>query len=180
VWRRGATLGHAYSNIHVVDLRSGGNPTFLRAFGRFWLKGLFGLLAFAFMGTTRRHQALHDLAFGTTVEIRDPSRASAFEYVTERSPGLLRVSVPPWRRLLIIVAYSSLAFLLLSIALMAAESDDCFSGNLCSPREKFWENVLGLTWVGVQAVVIIFGWRGRLFGARGRPQSPPEPTPRAA
>src|SRR3954468_5946410 len=53
VWRRGATLGHMAANLRVVALGSGGNPTFLRAFIRFWLKTFVGLLAFVFMGTTR-------------------------------------------------------------------------------------------------------------------------------
>jgi uncharacterized RDD family membrane protein YckC len=180
VWRRGATLGHAYTNLRVVDLRSGGNPTFLRAFGRFWVKGLFGLLVFVFMGTTRRHQALHDLIFGTTVEIRDPSRATAFDYVTERGPDPLRVSVPAWRRLLVILVYQLVLFIVFALSLLAAESGDCFNRNVCSPTEKLLESSLALTWLGALALVISLGWRGRLAGARARPQPGPiGSTPRA-
>jgi uncharacterized RDD family membrane protein YckC len=170
VWRRGATLGHAYANIRVVALSSGGNPGSLRAFGRFWLKGIFGLLAFVFMGTTRRHQALHDLVFGTTVEIRDPSRATAFDYVTERTPDLLAVSVPAWRRALVILACSFVTFILFGLSLVAIESAECLNGNVCSPTEKLWESALGLIWIGAQALVIILGWRGRLLGARAQPR----------
>jgi hypothetical protein len=81
-----ATLGHMAANIHVVDLRTGGKPTFLRALARSWLKAFAGLLAFAFMGTTRRHQALHDLAARTTVEITDPAKALPQHFVEERAP----------------------------------------------------------------------------------------------
>jgi uncharacterized RDD family membrane protein YckC len=168
VWQRGATLGHAYINIHVVDVRSGGNPTFLRALGRFWLKGVFGLLAFVFMGTTRRHQALHDLIFGTTVEIRDPARATEREYVQERVPDPSQVPAPPWRRAFVIVLYSTLVFVLFGIVVTTTESSACLTENRCSPDDQLLETVLGLVWMGAQAWLIVFGWRGRLVGARSR------------
>lgn len=167
VWQRGATLGHMAVNIRVVDLRSGGNPSFLRAFARFWLKGIVGLLAFAFMGTTRRHQALHDLAARTMVEIKDPTKAQPEHFVEERAP------IPPAglpsarRRVVVILAYSMASWLALGVSLAATESSECFEHtSACTPQERILENVFGLLFVGAVAAWIILGWTGRLLGAR--------------
>jgi hypothetical protein len=166
VSRRGATLGHAAANIRVVDLRTGGNPTFLRALGRFWLKGVVGLLAFAFMGTTRRHQALHDLAAGTTVEITDPAKARAEHFVEERGP-LLTAGLPSWpRRVVVILMYSVMTWVVFAVALLSTESAECLERHACTQGERLLELVLSLCLVGSHAAWIILGWTGRLLGAR--------------
>jgi hypothetical protein len=166
--RRGATVGHAFANIRVVDARTGANPGFLHALGRFWLKGLFGLLAFIFMGTTRRHQGLHDLAFGTTVEIRDASRASPYDYVEERAPDPTRVPAPVWRRVVVILVYSLACLVGYVLVLYLTESSECFDHTLCSAAERVWEFIVGLAWLSAQAACIVLGWNGRLVGARSR------------
>ncbi len=178
VWLRGATLGHMAANIRVVDLRTGGNPTFLRAFARFWLKAFVGLVAFAFMGTTRRHQALHDLAAGTTVEIADPEKALPAHFVTERDP-LSTMGLPSrLRRVLVILAYSMISWVLLGVALISTQSEQCLERDFaCTPGERLLERVLGLLFVGLLATWIVFGWNGRLLGARRTRQvvSPSQP-----
>jgi uncharacterized RDD family membrane protein YckC len=181
VWRRGATLGHMAANIRVVDLRTGDNPTFLRASGRFWLKAFVGLLAFVFMGTTRRHQALHDLAARTTVEINDPAKALPEHFVEERA-HLPTADLPSrLRRIVVILAYSVVSWLVLGAALIAIESDQCLEHNsACSPAERLLESVLGLLFVGVLAACIIFGWTGRLLGARLTPHRVVPTTPPGA
>ena len=168
VSRRGGTVGHAVANIRVVDARAGGNPGFVRALGRFWLKGVVGLLAFIFMGTTRRHQGLHDLAFGTTVEIRDASRATAYDYVEERAPDPTRVPAAMWRRVVVILVYSSACLVGYGLVLYLTESPECFDDTLCSAAERVWEFIVGLAWLGTQAACIVLGWNGRLVGARSR------------
>ena len=179
VWRRGATLGHRAANLRVVDQRTGGNPTFLRAFGRFWLKAFVGLLAFAFMGTTRRHQALHDLAAGTTVEIKDPAKALPEHFVGERDPLPAEGLPSRLRRVVVILAYSVVSWLLLGITLITTESEQCLEHYTCSPEERLLGNILGLVFAGVLAACIIFGWTGRLLGARRTriaPTTPPDPA----
>jgi RDD family protein len=166
VWRRGATLGHMAANIRVVDQRTGGNPTFLRALGRFWLKAFVGLLAFAFMGTTRRHQALHDLAARTTVEIADPAKALPEHFVEERAP-LPAAGLPSrLRRVVVILAYSLVTWIAVGIAAVTTESAECLERNHCSPAERLLDDVVGLILAGVLAACIILGWTGRLWGAR--------------
>jgi uncharacterized RDD family membrane protein YckC len=167
VSRRGATLGHRVANCRVIEVRTGAPPGFLRALARFWLKSLLGIFAFVFMALTRRHQALHDLAFGTAVLIADPERARPWHYAEERSSESLSVGVPAWRRIIIVVAYSIVAFLACSIVLIAAQSSECLEFERCTPEEQLRESIVGLGWLGVQAVLIVMGWKGRLLGARG-------------
>jgi hypothetical protein len=180
VWRRGATLGHMAANIRVVDQRTGGNPTFLRAFGRFWLKAFVGLLAFAFMGTTRRHQALHDLAARTTVEIADPAKALPQYFVEERGP-LTAADLPSrLRRVVVILAYSLVSWLAIGVAAISTESAECLERHYCSPAERLLDDVVGLILAGVLAACIILGWTGRLWGARRTHRVVPPPPPDAA
>ena len=165
---RGATVGHAYANIRVVDLATGANPGFLRALGRVVVKGLLGLVAFIFMALTRHHQALHDLLFRTAVVVRDPSRASGLDYVTERLPVRGRVAAPVWRRLLVILSYSFVCLAVFGLVLGFTESRECFEEDLCSAGERTWETLWGVLWLGAQAGCLVFGWRGGLWGARSR------------
>jgi hypothetical protein len=128
---------------------------------------MVGLLAFAFMGTTRRHQALHDLAARTTVEITDPAKARPEHFVEERAP-IPQAGLPSrLRRVVVILAYSVVSWLALVIFMAATESPECFKHtSACSPRERVLENVYGLLFVGAVAGCIILGWAGRLVGAR--------------
>jgi uncharacterized RDD family membrane protein YckC len=175
VWRRGATLGHALTNLRVVDLRSGGNPGFLKSLGRFWLKSLVGLAAFAFMGTTRRHQALHDLAAGTTVELRDPDRARPEHFVGARADLPAEGLPPAWRRIAVIVVYVVGSWLLLGLVLVGLESDACVQNpGACTGTERAMDAAMGLLCVGSLALCIVLGWRGRLPGARRKRGPAPE------
>jgi uncharacterized RDD family membrane protein YckC len=70
----GGTLGHHFTNLRVVDDRSGGNVGFLKACARVVLKGVLGLYSFVILAATRRNQAVHDLLTRSTVQIRDPAK----------------------------------------------------------------------------------------------------------
>lgn len=166
VARRGATVGHAFANVRVVFVQTGMPPGFLRATARFWLKGLAGWLSFAFMSTTPRYQALHDLVAGTTVEIRDPTRALPTHYAVERTPEAARSLPPPWRRLAVILVYSALTFVGVVVLLGLLESEACLDGVRCSPAERLLERLMEIALLGTLAAWIIIGWQGRLPGAR--------------
>jgi uncharacterized RDD family membrane protein YckC len=78
---RGATIGHMAYNLRVLDRRTGRPPTLPKAIVRTFIKSLLGLVSFVAMSLTRQHQALHDLATGTVVEIADPSRVNPADAV---------------------------------------------------------------------------------------------------
>ena len=79
----GSTVGHYFTNLRVVDERSGGNVSFLKACARVAIKGVLGLYSFVILAATRRNQAVHDLLTKSTVQIRDPAKASPGQYVIE-------------------------------------------------------------------------------------------------
>ncbi len=82
----GGTIGHRLLNLRVVDERTLGNPTLAKALLRFVVKVVLGVISFVSMAFTRKHQSLHDLLTGSTVRIRDVSRAAPYHYVGEKPP----------------------------------------------------------------------------------------------
>lgn len=48
----GSTLGHYFTNLRVVDERSGGNVSFLKACARVAIKGVLGLYSFVILAAT--------------------------------------------------------------------------------------------------------------------------------
>jgi uncharacterized RDD family membrane protein YckC len=167
----GGTVGHYVSNLRVVDNRTSGNINFFKAVVRTVLKAVLGWLSFVTMGTTRRHQAIHDLLTRSTVQIRNPGKAGADHYGIEQIE-LSGAGMPSGvRRLIMIVLYLMIVFLLCGFVLMALEAADlvssaCLERDRCSTSER----LVLITWffvlLGFSVLCIVLGWRGRLLGAR--------------
>jgi len=85
VWQRGGTVGHLAMNLRVVNNRTGQNVSLLQAVARFWLKAFLGILSFFSMNFSRRHQAIHDIVTGSSVQIRDAAKAQTYHYTVGRS-----------------------------------------------------------------------------------------------
>jgi uncharacterized RDD family membrane protein YckC len=167
----GGTLGHYFSNLRVVDEHSGGNVSFLKACARVVIKGVLGLYSFVVMTATRRNQAVHDLLTRSTVQIRDPARASPHQYITERTE-LSDSNMPSrWRRLAVICCYLLLIFaiyigVLAGVMAMGGLSRRCLDNNYCSTGERIVSIAVPLLLLVASALCIGLGWRGKLFGAR--------------
>lgn len=84
---QGGTIGHRLQNLRVVDNRTGGNLSFLKALGRFALKAPLGLISFGSMAFSKRHQAIHDILTRSTVQMRDSARALPYQYVLGPKPS---------------------------------------------------------------------------------------------
>jgi uncharacterized RDD family membrane protein YckC len=172
VSRMGGTLGHYFTNLRVVDDRGGGNIGFARASARVVIKGVLGLYSFVILAATRRNQAVHDLLTRSTVQIRDPAKALPGQYIAER-PELAAVGLPsPWRRIAVTCAYLLLMvviylFIVGRIVAPGAISNACLERNFCSGGERIFSLIIGVGLLGLCAVCITLGWRGRLVGARG-------------
>ena len=111
----GSTLGHYFANLRVVDERSGGNVSFLKACARVVIKGVLGVYSFVTLAATRRNQAVHDLLTKSTVQIRDPAKALPGQYVNERN-GTADTSLPSrGRRVATIFVYLALMHVALSL-----------------------------------------------------------------
>jgi hypothetical protein len=167
----GGTLGHYSTNLRVVDDRSGGNVSFLKACARVVIKAMLGWYSFVILAATRRNQAVHDLLTRSTVQIRDPARARPGQYITERvelaAPGM----PSGMRRTVVICVYLLLLFVVFVIALnmmvaTGALSRGCLNNGYCSGGERIASLALGVGLLVTTAVVIAMGWRGKLFGAR--------------
>ena len=171
VSRIGGTLGHYLNNLRVVDEDNGGNISFLRACTRGVIKALLGLYSFVILAATSRNQAVHDLLTGSTVQIRDPAKASPGQYIIERTELAATDMPSPRRRLAVISGYlllTAIVYLLITHSIIAAGviSGGCIDRNVCSASERILSLNLGLALLAASAVCIALGWRGRLVGAR--------------
>lgn len=166
VWRLGGTVGHRRANLRVVVDATGRPPGLPRAFARFAIKGVLGLISFATMALTRRHQAVHDSLTGTTVRIWDLGSARDWDVRWEREVSEVPGLPSRTRRAVVIASYVAGAYLGLAVAIQVALSDACVFANRCSAGEELASQVLGLAWLGASAALIIAGWRGRLWGCR--------------
>jgi uncharacterized RDD family membrane protein YckC len=170
VWRGGGTLGHSWANLRVVA-DDGGNLSLARALGRFALKSLLGWYSFVSMAATRRNQALHDLLTRSTVQIRDPAKATPSQFITERR-GFDGAGRPSrLRRTAVTLVYLVVCFFLygfvFDLMLRAGiVSSACFYRNMCSGGDRIIDFVAAIVLLLVFASVVAFGWRGRLLGAR--------------
>jgi RDD family len=167
----GGTLGHYSTNLRVVDDRSGGNVSFLKACARLVIKAVLGWYSFVILAATRRNQAVHDLLTRSTVQIRDPARVRAGQYITERvelvasgmPSGMRRVAVICVYLLLLVAVFIAVAGAIVSAGWL---SRSCFEKDYCSGAERTLTLVTSVALLVMIAVVIAMGWRGKLFGAR--------------
>ncbi len=164
----GSTIGHYVCNLRVVDNRRGGNVSFGKAIVRMVIKTILGLFSFLSMTVASRHQAIHDLLTGSTVQIRNLEKAKTHHFAFEREEvkSLSRV-----RRIAMIVIYV-LGWTVICVCastvvvLIGLESANCAKGYTCSPVEKLLEATMSLVWIGGIGLLMGLGWRGKLWGAR--------------
>ncbi len=174
VSRIGGTLGHTFANLRVVDDQGGGNIGFARACARALIKAVLGLYSFVILAVTRRNQAVHDLLTRSTVQIRDSAKASPGQYIAERTEVSGTGMPSPLRRIAVTCGYLlviAIIYIFLIGRLIPAGviSDACIDRNFCSAGERIFSLIFGTGLLGLCAVCIALGWRGRLVGARGTP-----------
>lgn len=172
----GGTIGHYLSNLRVVDDRTNGNVSLPKAVVRVIIKAVLSWYSFISMAAARRHQAVHDLLTRSTVQIRDPAKASPSHYSRERVELLSSGMPPRWRRILVIAACFFASFLLLGLVFGGLRttglySRACLDYGRCSEGERWLDIGLGLGVLGALVLCIGLGWRGRLWGARRQAES---------
>jgi hypothetical protein len=163
---QGRTLGQRLCNLRVVAPTVDGRLPLWKAFLRWLLKALTGLASFATMGATQRNQALHDLPFGTTVEIADLARATPSDFIRERPPVAGTRLPSRLRRALVIIVGLVILYIMVIVFAAVAISEACLTSEQCTSGERWLLGVLGTGWLAGSIAVCIFGWQGRLFGAR--------------
>jgi uncharacterized RDD family membrane protein YckC len=172
---RGYTVGQQLSNLRVVAPTPSGRLPLWKAFLRWLLKAVTGLGSFATMGATRRNQALHDLPFGTTVQIANPSLAKERDFITERREVTAGRLPSRTRRVVVIAGYLILFAFLVGPIMSLGASSDCVDLSRCAPGERLWTDIVATAWMAASIAVGIFGWKARLFGARRRAVVPDSP-----
>jgi uncharacterized RDD family membrane protein YckC len=174
----GSTIGHYFANLRVVDERHHGNVSFLKAVVRLLIKTVLGWYSFVTMAATRRNQALHDKLTASTVQIRDRAKAQPWHYITERTE-LGNPNLPSrTRRIVVLLVYLLLAFVVLIVVEVLLQgtgviSRTCLDKNYCSAGERWTNIAVGVIWVIGCAWIVGLGWRGKLWGARLRAGTPP-------
>ena len=166
VWRRGGTVGHQRHNLRVVSDRSGANPGLFDCVIRWLVKAFFGVFSLFFMGVTGRHQALHDLASGTTVQVRSSEMARVGDFVGERPSPVGADDVSAARRIAVIVGYQALIWACMSVASILFTSDVCALEDRCTEGEDLAIALVRFLWLLLAGGTVVLGWRGKLFGAR--------------
>lgn len=168
VWRFGGTLGHISQNLRIVSDRTGLNPGLASAFTRWLVKGVAGALSFFFMALTQRHQALHDFASRTTVQVRDLGRIRDSYFIAGRSRPVGAVDVSITRRIAVILVWQAVNFVSVVVVSVLLVSEACFSDDRCTAGDDLALTIGSVAMVIVGGVVLVLGWKGRLFGARRR------------
>jgi hypothetical protein len=123
------------------------------------------------LAATRRNQAVHDLLTRSTVQIRDLAKASPGQYIAERTELAASGMPSPSRRIAVTCGYLLLVALIYVVIIgrfivPGVISNACIDGNFCSGGERILSLILGVGLLGLCAVCIALGWRGRLVGAR--------------
>jgi hypothetical protein len=175
VWLFGATIGHRGANIRVVSDKTGGPPSFLVSFARFFVKSFLGFPSFVSMAFTRRHQSVHDYVTRTTVQLRDLSIASDDDYLLERVPDTVTIAIPATtsRRITVTLLYIVVAYLLSSLAGVGLVSDQCLSQSECSSADAANSRLVTYLLLAAIVAIAVQGWRGRLWGARSHIETAP-------
>ena len=129
--------------------------------------------SFITMATTMRHQAVHDLLTHSTVQIRDAAKAQPHHFIGSRqelgAPGM-----PSALRRIIVIAVCLIAIFVVFTVMLALTStvglvsQRCIDGAPCTGRELAVLGILWICWFGASVAAGIFGWRGRLWGARAK------------
>lgn len=165
----GGTVGHHIMKIKIVDTRSLHRIGLLRALCRSILRTWLGWLSLIFTLCTKNHQALHDLVLRSCVLLTHPEVMPASERRTQQLPDKNYNYPPIWRRTLLVILYLLLWLFAFYIASNLLVSNSCAYNFQCTNPEKALHLMMSLIFWFVAGVILVFGCRGLLPGARRTP-----------
>jgi uncharacterized RDD family membrane protein YckC len=164
----GGTIGHHLRGIRVLDSKTMSGLGILRATLRFIVKTIFGIFSLIVVLTSRKHQAIHDYLSRSIVVVKNPVALPDYEALKERQVEKTGYVYPSRvRRTAIMVLYSVLLFLLHMVVLVSLMTEACLIDGVCSGYDHVMVGTGQMIWLGATAAIIVFGWRGRLWGADG-------------
>lgn len=163
----GGSIGHHIFGIKVIDQSSGNHIGVVRSLVRTILRFMLGVFSLFFIHTTKRYQALHDLATKSLVIIRNTSSLPARHYRKEQSLEEPLYRYPSlWRRGAIICIYSIISIITLVAISALFVTETCLLNDNCSEEENVIVVLVDLVILVTLAPLMIFGVKGRLWGAK--------------
>ena len=163
----GGTIGHHLRGIKVVNSKTMSAPGIVRATLRFIAKTLFGLFSLVAVVTSRKHQAVHDYLSGSMVVIKNPGTLPAHEKLKEREVEDRGYSYPSKVRRVVIIILYNVIFLAANVFLLVfLMSENCLSNSACSTYDQALSIASQMLWVVGTITLLVFGWRGQLWGCR--------------
>ena len=166
----GASIGHHLRGMRVIAARDGRNLNLVVALLRLIAKAILGFPSLIFVMTSKRHQAIHDMAARSLVILKDPAAVGAGESLAERrveEAGFIYPSKV--RRIVFIVLYCFAVLTIFIEARILILPDECVMHGRCSPNEKQLASLTHIVLWFFIALSIVAGWKGRLWGARRKP-----------
>lgn len=166
----GGTVGHHLCRIKVTRRNGVDRLNLAAAVLRFLMRLSFGWFSFLLVLTTRRRQALHDLAARSIVTLRDPAAVPPCEALPENAVEEAGYAYPAaWKRVAAIVLYCIAAVVANGVLGTLALSEACLMADRCSDADRLVLLLANLLLVASLAAVIVFGWKARLYGCRRKP-----------
>jgi uncharacterized RDD family membrane protein YckC len=163
----GGTIGHHIMKLQVSRQKGGGHINIFAATARFLIKLLFGWLSFVFVFTTKKHQAIHDLAAGSVVTYRNAGGLPAYEMLPERSIEEAGFVYPAaWKRIMAICLYGFVVVVGNAVFGLLALSDACARHDHCVGIDSLLLIMADVIFLIMIGAVIVMGWKGRLYGCR--------------
>jgi uncharacterized RDD family membrane protein YckC len=175
IWLRGATVGHARNHLCVVADNTGRRPGLGRSFARYVAKVVLGLPSFVTMALTQKHQAVHDVLTGTTVQLAANAPVGEQEFYFERFEDSTIVLPSRLRRTTIMIAYLLSLFVLYALVLSAIDPEGCGRDQSCVGTQRAVVNGAALAWLTISLAAVVASWKGLLPGARRAQHLPSVP-----
>lgn len=165
----GGSPGHHLIGLRVRQENSDQHIGLFAAMVRLVVKTLFGIPAFFVAFITRKRQALHDLAAHSLIVHKSTYGLPSYELVQELTRAdEVAAYVSVWRRLLAIVLYWILFYLVWSFFAYAVLAGDCMDYGRCTPAQRYIALGAMALLLIILVLLAIQGWRGRLYGVRKR------------
>ncbi len=172
----GGTIGHHLIKIKVQNVHNNRNINIILATLRFIIKSALGWVSLISVLTTRRHQAIHDFLVNSVVVYKDAKKVPTHEALTERVSTEEDYVYPSiLRRLVMVVIYNIILFMLLIMLSSLFVSDICIDNDICTTKENLVLSVVNTFWILSFLTLLIAGWKSRLWGCRRKRNGSGEP-----
>ncbi|MCJ8271303.1 MAG: RDD family protein [Psychrosphaera sp.] len=167
IYFTGGTLGHRRHGMRVCHKTPGKSLSLIQCYARLLFKSVLGIYSLMAMLVSTNRRALHDMLSNSVVVFIDESKAPLHhKFDPSESERFIQPSI--FRRLLIIVGYSTLGFVVQVGLFSVGVSEMCLNYRQCDMSEALIMLVVTTLGWPFQILVLMLGVSGRLYGAKRR------------